>query len=316
MIQSSFHKIRNNPYLFFIFKSIALFVILFCLDFIIGNTLSYFYFKQESGLQYRTTYSIDSTKADLLVFGSSRANHHYYPDIFEKRLNLSYSNVGRDGNPIFFHYAVFNAVLKRYSPQVIFLDFVAGEFKQSQDSYDRLSSLLPYYKTHPEMRSIIELKSQNEKLKLCSSIYPYNSEFLAIAAGNAEFNKKRRGDIKGYVPLTKTWNGLMPIDSTSFKYELDSMKIKIFEAFIQDCIDSNVKLYIVCSPYYIKFNRPDYSLILAQEIANRHQIPFFDYSNNPVFMNNTKLFADPGHMNDEGAKVFSNMLIDKININE
>ena len=316
MIKSSFHKVRNNPYLFFLFKLFSLFAIVFCLDFLIGNALRYFYFKQESGLQFRTTYSIDSTKAHLLVFGASRANHHYHPDIFEERLNLSYSNVGRDGNSIFFHYAMLKGVLKRYSPQIIILDFVSGEFKQSQDSYDRLSSLLPYYRTHPEMRPIIELKSPYEKLKLCSSIYPYNSEILAIAAGNAEFNKKRKGDNKGYVPLIYTWQGSMKIDSTSFKYELDSVKIKYFELFIKDCIQSKVKLYIACSPYYIKFKKPDYSLILAKEIAKKYNIDFFDYSEDSVFINNSNLFVDPGHLNDEGAKVFSDRLIDKININE
>jgi len=32
---------------------------------------------------YRTTYVMDSTKADILVFASSRASHHYVPEIFE-----------------------------------------------------------------------------------------------------------------------------------------------------------------------------------------------------------------------------------------
>lgn len=110
MIKTSIHKIQKNPYQYFFLKLVVLFTIVFILDYSIGNVLRYFYFKQESGLQYRTTYSIEKTRADVLIFGSSRANHHYNPIVFENRLKQSYYNVGRDGNFIFYH----SAVLKGY----------------------------------------------------------------------------------------------------------------------------------------------------------------------------------------------------------
>jgi hypothetical protein len=312
MIKTSIYKIQKNPYQYFLFKLFVLFTIVFILDYSIGNVLRYFYFKQESGLQYRTTYSIEKTTADILVFGSSRANHHYNPNVFEHRLNQSYYNVGRDGNFIFYHSAVLKGVLKRYSPNIVILDFVHGEFEQNQDSYDRLSSLLPYYRSHPEMRSIINLKSNYEKIKMLSSIYPYNSSMFTIAVGNAEFNKKRKSDIKGYVPLTKTWNGSIEIYSISSSYEKDRIKVNAYKTFIQDCIHAKVKLYIVCSPYLIKSNNTDYSVSIGQEIAKRNNIEFFDYSTDSVFINKSKLFSDIVHLNDSGAIIFSNMLIDKI----
>jgi hypothetical protein len=48
-------------------------------------------------LQNLVTYSVEGTKADLLIFGSSRANRHYLPDNFEKRMNLSCFNIGQEG---------------------------------------------------------------------------------------------------------------------------------------------------------------------------------------------------------------------------
>lgn len=311
MIKYRRYKTQKKVYYFFL-KLLLLLSIIFVFDFSIGKVLSYYYFKQESGLQYRTTYSIEKTTADVLVFGSSRANHHYQPGVFEKRLNLSYYNVGRDGNYIFYHYAVLKGVLKRYSPKIIILDFIAQEFAENQDSYDRISSLLPYYKTHPEMHSIIELKSSYEKLKLASSIYPYNSSIFTIAVGNAEFNKKRRADIKGYVPLTKIWDQPIQFADNSVKYKIDSNKVKMYDLFIQDCLKSHVKLYIVCSPYYSKSTSTDYSITLGKEIANKYNIVFFDYSRDAIFLENPKLFSDPEHLNNEGAELFSNMLIDSI----
>ena len=83
MIKSSISRIKKNPYKFFLLKLVVLFVIIFIFDYSVGNILRYFYFKQESGMPYRTTYSIEKTTADILIFGSSRANHHYHPDVFE-----------------------------------------------------------------------------------------------------------------------------------------------------------------------------------------------------------------------------------------
>ncbi|HXS59927.1 MAG TPA: hypothetical protein VN703_03845, partial [Candidatus Sulfopaludibacter sp.] len=122
---------------------------------IIGNLLRTFYFKQQSGLQCRTTYSIEKTTANVLIFGSSAANHDYQTNTFTKRLDTSFYNTGRDGISIFYEYAVLKAILKRYTPKIIILDFDQEEFIKNEASYDRLSALLPYYINHPEIRSII-----------------------------------------------------------------------------------------------------------------------------------------------------------------
>ena len=41
---------------------------------------------------------------------------------------------------------------------------------------------------------------------------------------------------------------------------------------------------------------------------------FLDYSKDSLFMNTPKLFADSKHLNNDGAIVFSNILIDDISI--
>lgn len=305
-------KERGHPH--FLVKLFLFLIIVFLLDFAIGSILKYLYYKQDSGLLYRTTYAIDSTKADVLIFGASRANHHYYPGAFEKRLNMPCYNTGRDGNAIFYHYAILQGMLKRYSPKIVILDFSRKEFMKDQEGYDRISSLLPYYNKHPEMRSIIQLKSPYEKYKLLSKTYPYNSLIFTIAVGNAGFNKSRENhnDENGYVPLTKIWKGQISTDTSSVKYELDSTKINIFRSFIKDCVNSNVKLYIILSPVFTKYAFEDRSVVIAQEIAKKINIPFYDFSNDAVFLNDAGLFADRSHLNDGGAKIYSNKVIDKI----
>ena len=293
-------------------KLSVLIVALLVLDFIIGSLLNLFYFKQKSGTLYRTTYSLEKTTADFIIFGSSTANHNYYPQLFQKRFNMSCYNTGRDGISGFYQYAVLKAILKRYSPKIVIYDFEYHEFRNEKNDYDRLSALLPYYKKHPEIRSVVDLKSPYEKLKLTSKIYPFNSMLFTIAIGNAELNKKRRGDISGYVPLTNVWHEPMRDGNTFKNYDIDSNKVSIYRSFIKDCINAKIKLYIVCSPLFIK---PDYvnsSAVLGKKIADENNIEFFDFSKDSTFLNNHEFFADISHLNYNGALVFSNKIIDSI----
>jgi hypothetical protein len=317
MFTNSFNNLKKHPFSFFLIKLLILISIIYAIDFIIGNSLRYFYFKQKRGAQYLTTYSIEKAKADILIFGSSRANHHYNPAIFEKELNMSCYNNGKDGQFIFYHCGILKSSLKRYTPKAIILDFFFGEFSSNQASYDRLSALLPYYRDHYELHTVIELKSPFEKLKLLSNIYPFNSSMLSIAGGNELFSKKVKTDINGFLPIpsTKIWEKKIQIENDPPKYEIDTTKIRIYESFIQNCLKSKIKLYIICSPRFIKLINSDYSIILAQEIAKKYKVPFFDFSQDTTYMNDSTLFADEGHLNNKGADLFSKTIVNILKSN-
>lgn len=302
----------KNPYLYFLKRFILFFAILFVLDLSIGKALEYFYFKQESGLMYRTTYSLEQTNAELLVFGSSRANHHYVPSVFEKELNMSYYNVGRDGSFILYHYAILEGILKRYTPKTILLDVSEKEFIKDNEAYERLSCLLPYYKNHSEIQQIINLRSKLEKYKILSSIYPFNSSLFTMAIGNTEYNKQRKQDNNGYIALQGHWR--MPIEALNSPSNevLDSIKIKYYEKFISKCKSAGIKLNIIHSPHYFRLINTDGSLEKAKSIAKINHIPFYDLSNDSIFLYNPDLFSDTYHLNGEGAIIFTNKLIDLI----
>lgn len=304
--------LSKKGYQYLLLKLGVFFIIAFVFDFIIGSLFSYLYFKQTSGWEYRTKYSVEDTKADILILGASRAQQQYNPVYFEEGLHQSCYNVGRDGEPIFYHYAVFKGILNRYNPKMIILDVENGVFRKSQSSNDRLSVLLPFYKTHPEMRSILELKSPYEKLKLISRIYPYNSLLFKIVTGNASFNKKRNEDIKGYMPLTRALDEPIRTVDLSKKYDIDSNKVNCYKSFISDCNKANIKLLFVCSPYYINSIGTDTSMALAKEIAQEYNVDFIDYSRDEMFLNNSKFFDDTVHVNVAGSKLFSRKLTDLI----
>ena len=307
------NKLKKSPYTYFFLKLLILAGIVFLLDFSIGNLLRHFYFKQQSGLQYRTTYAFEKTSEDILIFGSSRATHHYIPPLFEKELGQSCYNAGKDGEAIFYHYSVLKSVLKRYTPKMIILDFHNSDLQKDSRGYDRLSVLLPYYKTHPEVRPVAELKGPFEKWKLCSAIYPFNSSILTIAVGNTEFNKKRREDQKGYMPIYKVWNLPIEADTEPEEKGIDSVKRNIFESFIKECAEKKIPLFIVKSPAYLKQMGIDPYVVEAEKIASHYNISFWDYSHDSMFIsNNGKYFADRSHMNNTGSQLFTEVLIKRI----
>jgi len=283
------------------------------LDISVGKLLNHYYFKTKSGLLYRTTFSMEQCETDILVFGTSRANHHYDIKLIEEKTGMSAYNTGRDGNFVFYQTAILKSVLERYTPKKIILDFT-GTFAYSQNDYDRLSSLLPYYKTHPEIRDIIELKSSFERFKLLSRIYPYNSMFTTIIVGNLEFNKKRKnnkGAFKGYVPLIGGYN--QPLDSiqTLQHYETDDNKIAVFTEFLTLSKERNIDLIVVYSPVYYLYQN-DYSIWLCREICEENGIKFVDYSKNKEFLDNPNLFKDKTHLNSIGASLLTNKVLEEI----
>ena len=311
MKENLLDKLKLNPYLYFVFKFSILFFIIFLFDFLIGNGLRYLYYKQESGYQFRTTYSLEKADADILIFGSSRANHHYNSEIFENRLKMSCYNVGRYGSSIFYHSAILKGVLKRYTPKIIILDIRRWEFVKQDINYERLASLLPYYRSHPEIHSIVKLKSKYEKYKLLSNIYPYNSSIFNILLGNLK--KDGTTEIKGYLPVTETLTvAPVPVKKVVSDGTIDTTLVRIYETFIKDCVEAGVELHIFCSPYFSEDKEQDQSIELEKTIAQKYNIPYHDFSNEPVFLNKLPLFADYSHLNKKGAQLFTNIIIDSI----
>lgn len=294
-----------------IYNLVLIGIIILILDSAIGKTLNYFYFTETSGVHYRTTVSMESNTAELLIFGSSRANHHYVAETLEKGLTMDTYNCGREGNTILYSYAIFKAVVKRYAPKVLIFDVNINELDYDKVSYERLSSLLPYYENHPEIRSIIELKGPFEKYKLISKIYPYNSILLTIAVGNMGLNMTRKSDLKGYVPLYDYIK-----DTTLHKIEmadgiLDTNKVNAALGIIKYCNSNNILLIFIQSPLYA-IGQNTISTNFFTKLAEENETIFWNFINDPDFINKPEYFQDQDHLNDNGANYFSNLLIGKI----
>ncbi len=302
----------KNKYIHFGVQLAVVVLMIWAADFIIGSTLRHFYFKQNTGWNYNTLYAVEKAKADVMIFGSSKGARQYHPDVFEQQLGMSYYNVSREGYFMLYHEALLKAILKRHKPKLIILDIRAYEFLENKQTYERLAVLLPFYQSHPEMRSIIAMKSKFEKVKLLSSIYPYNSMVFKIAAGVAGFNKERDETIKGYLPNDAVWRKPIKPAKERISNELDSNFIQSYKNFLQLCNEHNISLTVVSTPYLNMLDRENVSVQIAAGIAREYNVLFIDYTHEPALINHRELFADPIHLNNTGAKIMSAMIVDSI----
>ncbi len=306
MTRSSLRQV----YRFILRLLVVLSVIIVC-DRGIGTLLKYFYFHQVTGVGYLTTYSIDSTYADILVFGSSRANHGYVPEIFEENLHNTFYNTGRDGTYILFNYSIFEAVTHRYNPKLIIMDIRPEDLVYNAREYDVLSLLLPYYKEHPEIRRIIDLKSPFESVKRVSAIYPYNSLMFQIAKGNLKSDRGRAQVNKGYVPIFNKMNN-QKIDTSEITYcNIDQNKIRALKDIVLTCRQKSIDLIFVYSPTW-RIIRETICDTKLSDFCSENGIIYLNMSNLPVFVNNPSFFSDADHLNDEGARVFSGLIVNRI----
>jgi len=297
-------KVRLFLKLIFILSLILLF------DRGIGIVLKHAYLSQKHGQRSRTTYAIDSTLAEILILGSSRASHSYIPEIFENKLHYSCYNAGMEGISILYSYAIFKAITKRFNPKLIIFDIGPYELNYSTSEYERLSVLLPYFQKHPEIKKIINLRGPFENVKHFSTLYLYNSLIFEIVAGNLE-SKHRVLDMNGYVPLNGTINK-EKIDTLRISNCItDENKIKALKDIIATCKQRNINLIFVYSPIRHIYYDNNCNTILS-ELFSGNGISYLDMSNHPIFMNNSTYFNDFDHLNDKGARIFSNMIVDKI----
>jgi len=307
---------RNISKLIKIFLFIAIIAIT---DKVLGLILHNLYFSQTAGENHSLNYVLSDCKADVIIFGNSRAQHHYDPRIISKRLNMSCYNAGQDGgHSILLSYAQIKILLEHCLPKIIILELSLDGIANYPGMYDRLSILLPYYSDYPEIRSLIRLRSPYESIKLMSAIYPYNSDIINIIRFNTNYESDHKFDYDGYVPLKGEINTKMLTSNHKIARPLvvDTNLKNALENTINLCKEKGVSLFIVDSPKFLTVNKEQNPLTAAEkltiEIIHRNQVNYLDFSNDSAFAGHFELFDDLVHLNDKGAKMFSNMLIDRL----
>lgn len=288
-------------------RKFTLFVITIAvLDFAVGCVLRHYYFKLKYGMYYRTSYAIDSTRANVLIFGSSKATHNYVPSVFENKTHTTFYNCGRDGTCLIYSTAVMSAILQRYTPQHIIIDLTPYELCGNEKGL--LSPLLPYY-NNPAIAPFLKYNGDFEQCKLISKMYPYNSMLASLVIDNSGYDKQHHSDDKGYLRL----DNVMP-DHPKKQFKVDPVspaRINVLNNLLQKLSQTPTAVTVIISPTYYYYNSNNLNLTIIDSLCHKYHVQFLNYENNQNFANH-ELYNDETHLNANGAAKFSEEVADKI----
>ena len=248
----------------------------------------------------KTEYTLNGVNSPILIVGSSRAYHHYDSRIITNILGKEAYNTGLGGHFFTHNCCIINSILERYTPDIIIWEIDPTYITNWTDS--GLPSLYPYYgEKNYITKTLNETLEWDERLKLTSDIYKYNSSLIHIAAGLLQ-NKAEQ--FWGYHPLPpKTLLDPLklkerPIDNK----DINCKKLERFKSTLANAKSKGTQLILTRTPIYgiiVDNTLSDMIKNMCDSIGVTYIDNAFIYTKHPEYFN------DQLHLNEIGAKHYT-----------
>ncbi len=299
-------------------KSIAIGVACFCLllvavDWVVGSWSEKMYYQSKYGIYHRQIYCLTESQDELMILGSSRAAHHYVPQVFEDSLRMSCYNAGSDGMCIYYHYGILASRIQRgCPPMMVILEVINTDVEVSQSATFSLDAALdrfaPHYGEFDEIDSLFAFNGWKEKAKLMSKVYKYNSKLVQTIKCNYIPWPEDRGyeALNGVMKLKEGEKVADVLAPASEDPNIEERKELYLQKFIDDCKSNNIQLVMCYSPYYGQ-SIPK-SIGMIEDLAAKNDVTFLNYGDDGRFQK-PEYFKDASHLNDTGAKVYSKYIV-------
>ena len=236
----------------------------------------------------KNNYRIMRLDDDVVILGPSRACHHFNTtlllDSINAYSNTRYSgyNAGLDAQFINASCLVIESLLERYSPKMIILDVIDSELMHEKGKtmdLDYMSNYAPFYGKVDVVKKYFDNLGLKERMIMKSSLYRFNDKVLRIARTVLKSDTKPND---GFEPLFGK-----SVDKSNIDYFvspiIDEYSENNMRRVIQLCKDKGVRLILVSSPRY-----------------------------KPKLNNDSELFNDETHLNNDGATIFTQMFFEDL----
>ena len=290
----------------FVLKVFIFALLLGAIDVVIGHFFDHALSKATLTDFGRDNHITNIGTEDILIFGSSRAVHHYNAKMLKDSLGMDCYNCGEDGQGIILNYGRLLMEMERHQPKMVIYDVQPDYDIEENDNTKYLKWLKPHY-DRKGISDIVKSIDERESWKLLSHLYRYNSEYIllliALAHSNEEASDKGFCPLNGSIDSTKIDAGRMEGVS---KIKIDSLKIHYLHQLIKKM--NGGELVLVISPTW--YGKSAFcNLKLIETISKDYSITFIDFSNNPKYVHNDDLFKDGMHLNSKGADEFTKDLL-------
>lgn len=284
------------------------------LDSAVGKTLDWMLpqisNQRNTGKTYFSLYDVDTP---VVIVGSSRAAYHYVTQMVEDSLGMPAYNVGRSGCYYDYNCCVMNSILDRYAPEVLIWECDRNSFYVGVD--DPLNCLYPYYETnHWVTETISEELPWKEQVRLSCSTYRYNSIVLTILLCYVSRHSFVESTKKGYQSLDPATSkkSLSLFSEPVVERTISEIKVARFDAILQRAEEMGIKLIVVDSPRYQIASRDNPSAERMKKICQCHGGLYLENTQMDFFLNHPELFHDEDHLNDNGAKIYTQIVLEQM----
>ena len=286
----------------YLLKVMLFFGIVAVMDFGFGKTCEWLQLHAKGGQMKCITQAALVQESDIIIMGSSRANHHYVSSVLANSLGMSVYNAGVDGNGIVLASGLYAMMSSRYSPKLIIYDvepaFDINVYSEDDNNTRYIGSLRPYFDNN-KVRNIITRVDPVERYKNVSFMFRYNSKIFDLLKDQLVVGEYVED---GFVPLEGTMIKEPAIKSKGEPSATDKLKLEFFEEFVAMLSKSETRLIVIASPKYGAVTSEVFKPV--KEICNKYGVEFLDFYYAPVFQKRD-YFKEQMHLNEAGAKYFS-----------
>ena len=294
----------------FLINIAIFFAIVAAVDFSLGWVFHYLRSTAggRTGAEY---YACKRSNEDVIIMGSSRASHHYVPEIISEKTGWSCYNAGQDGNGIILQYGRWKMISERYAPKLIIYDISTSFDMTLNDNMTYVDRLKPFC-DDGAVRNYISSLFPIEQVKTLSNLYCNNYKFIELL-----FDCIRKADYMnnaGYIPLYgRIRKEIVEKENLEKKNTIEIDKIKLFylEQLVKEAKPNGTDVVFVVSPYWKGGGDALKAYDKIKDITNRYDIPFIEYLNSEI-CDEADYFKDSYHLNNDGAISFTNVVIEDI----
>lgn len=295
----------NKDLIRYLLEIAFFFVLVFIVDRIGGVILDYASSRCPGDKDY---YEFKKADEEILIFGSSRAYHNYNPIVFADSLHVPVRNCGYEGMGIVNMYAKYKTIIERNRPKLIIYDFfyVFDFYREGTGDLSKYISPLRRFSKNSSVNDVIVDIDSKDKLKMLSRLYCYNSKGISILTN---FLTQNSGDnIDGYSPVNQTMNPDDAKKNAEIYDQVDSVKLRYLETFVNDVKSKGIPIVFCLSPYYCKVDYSEYYNEIRL-LCSKWDVPLLDYTHNPSLINDYKYYYDASHLNAVGALEYSKLVV-------
>lgn len=289
----------------FIIKVFIFFALVVLVDYLFGIACSFMIKESKGGVTKQMNDLCFEDKYDILIMGSSRAHHHYVPEIIADSLGATVYNAGQDGNGIILHFGVLQMICQRYSPKMIIYDvFKPFDIYKYAEDQNNTRYIQPLKKYHNEYGIREVVTSVNDRLEIYhySNLYRLNGSLVSIIC---DYLLTRPMDKNGYAPLYGEYNidNKRREEKRREELEIDSLKLHYIKELVSFCKARNIQLAFSISPNFELNDIEGYSPII--DICKKHNVALMNFNNAKPLNEENKFWKEPVHLNNNGAIEFT-----------